>query len=80
MEQGKAVFEAAQKGIGHASKGLAHIKWEELPSRVKEHITNDPKTTAFQLVMLLVTAVPGLVVTPVLGAIGFSSIGPLAGG
>lgn len=76
---GKAVIAWTKATYGHFVNGLEHIKWEELPDKVKDRIIENPKMSAFQATMLLVTFVPGLVVAPALGVLGFSSVGPAAG-
>jgi len=74
-----AAFEKAKQLFGHAVQGLKNVKWEELPDHVKEHIKNNRKMTAFQVATFLVSIIPGLVAGPVLGIMGFSKLGPVAG-
>ena len=75
-ESAKAAFEAAKDVFGNLIEGLEHVTWDQLPKPVKEYIKAHPKLTAAQLVVLVV---PGLVLTPALGALGFTAIGPAAG-
>jgi len=75
----KAAFEAAKKALGYLVNGLQNIHWEDLPGNIKDHIGKNPKMTAFQIVMLIIAFVPGLVVAPALAAMGFGSAGPVAG-
>ncbi|TKA67504.1 hypothetical protein B0A55_08429 [Friedmanniomyces simplex] len=78
-ETAKTAFEYAQKAFGHLVGSLHQIKWDELPKHIQEHIKNNPKMSAFQIVMLIIAVVPGLVVAPTLGMLGFSGSGPVAG-
>lgn len=79
MSQAEAALEAAQQVFGSVVKGLKEVKWQNLPMNTRAHIEKNPKMTAFQIVALLTAVVPGLLAAPVLGAIGFSSLGPVAG-
>ena len=79
MSTAKAAFEGAQDLFGKAVNGLKELKWEDVPAPVRMYIQEHPTLSAVQLAMLLVLTCPGLVVTPLLGWIGFSTIGPVAG-
>lgn len=79
MDAAKDAFEAIQRSVGHLVVGLQELKWEDVPQKAKEHLKNNPKMSAFQALSVLLLLVPGLVVGPVLTAIGFGSAGPLAG-
>lgn len=72
-------FEAAKQLFGKLIGGLEHVSWDQLPESVKNYITDNPKATALQLIFVVVALVPGLVVAPALAALGFGSIGPIAG-
>ncbi|KAK0939584.1 hypothetical protein LTR29_008833 [Friedmanniomyces endolithicus] len=78
-EAARKAFEFAQQAFGHLVSGLRDIKWDELPVHIKEHIKKNPKMSAFQIAMIVMAVVPGLVVAPVLGLLGFGSLGPVAG-
>lgn len=78
-ETGESTFERAKRDFNKFATGLEHVTWDKLPEGVKNHIKKNPKMTAFQVAMLVVALVPGLVIAPVLGAVGFSSVGPVAG-
>lgn len=79
MDAAKDAFEAIQRFVRHLVVGLQKHKWEGVPQKAKEHIKNNPKMSAFQALSMLLLSVPGLVVGPVLAAMGFGSAGPLAG-
>ena len=80
MDQaGKAAFEYVQQAFGHLIHGLQQVNWETLPQHAQDYITNNPKMGACQIIMVIIAVVPGLVVAPALAALGFSSIGPVAG-
>lgn len=79
MDAVKDAFEAIQRFVRHLVVGLQKLKWEDVPPKAKEHIKNNPKMSAFQALFMLLLSVPGLVVGPVLAAMGFGSAGPLAG-
>ncbi|KAK3067667.1 hypothetical protein LTR53_015326 [Teratosphaeriaceae sp. CCFEE 6253] len=80
---GKAAFEYVQNATGHIITALQQIKWEDLSETAKAHITdgitNNPKTTIFQIIMLVLAVVPGVLLTPALTLLGFGSLGPIAG-
>lgn len=78
-DNGQVAFEAAKEKLGHLAEGLKDLKWENIPSAVAEHIKENPKMSALQLVCLLVTVLPSLVAAPALLALGFSSSGPVGG-
>lgn len=79
MDAAKDAFEAIQRFVRHLVVVLQKLKWEDVPQKAKEHIKNNPKMSAFQALSMLLLSVPGLVVGPVLAAMGFGSAGPLAG-
>ena len=79
MPGSQAAFEAAKALYEGAVKGLRDLKWEHVPAPVRKYIEEHPGLGALNLVLLLAITCPGFVVTPVLGWIGFSSIGPVAG-
>lgn len=79
MSGSRAAFEAAKALYENAVRGLRELKWEDVPAPVRKYIQEHPGLSALNLVLLLVITCPGLVVTPMLGWIGFSSIGPVAG-
>jgi hypothetical protein len=72
-------FEATKDKFGSTFPKLRELKWEDVPKGVKEYMKAHPYLTSFQILMLLITCIPGLVAAPVLGAMGFSSLGPVAG-
>ena len=49
------------------------------PWEIKDWIQEHPYQTAFHVVNGVVTIAPGLVTTPLLGLMGFGSLGPKAG-
>lgn len=75
---GEEAFENAKRHFSNFVSGLVST-WNKLSEPVKEHIGKHPTATAFQVVAVSVALVPGLVVAPVLGLMGFSSVGPVAG-
>ena len=77
-EAGKAAFEYTKTAFGHLVTGLQHVKWEDLPAHVRDHIIKNPGITCFQLIMLLLACVPVLVAAPGLAALGFGALGPTA--
>ena len=52
---------------------------ENIPAPVRNHIERNPLLTAVQLVLIILALAPGSIAAPVLGALGFSSVGPVAG-
>ncbi|KAK5703974.1 hypothetical protein LTR97_002987 [Elasticomyces elasticus] len=72
----KAAFEMVQKLFGHLISGLKNVRWEDLPQGTRDHIANNPKMCAVQIVMVLTAVVPGLVMAPGLAALGFGALGP----
>ena len=79
MDNSKSPFETAKQRFGGVVGGLKNLKWESIPEPARKYIEAHPKLTALQVVLVLLTLCPGLVVAPVLGFLGFSSIGPVAG-
>lgn len=75
----KALFEACKKTFGRFVPGLEDLEFEQLGPMIIDYLQAHPYMTSFQVVMLLVTAVPGLVATPALLAMGFGPLGPVAG-
>lgn len=75
----RVLFEKTKQTFGHLVTGLQELEWDQLPPAVIKYIQDNPKTTAFQLACLLVVAMPSLVATPGLFALGFSPTGPMAG-
>ena len=75
----KAAFDAAKELFGKAIGRFENVTWDNLPEPVKAYITAHPKATAVQIILAVVMFVPGLVLTPALGALGFTAIGPAAG-
>lgn len=80
MDNGKNSLEAAKQQFGDKINGLKNLTWEHIPAPVRNHIERHPHLTAVQLILILLTLAPGLIVAPTLGVLGFSSIGPVAGG
>lgn len=79
MDEARAAFEQIQANFGSLVAGLSDIKWEDLPANVTTHIANNSKMSAVGLLSFLIVAVPGLVAGPALAALGFGSVGPVAG-
>jgi hypothetical protein len=79
MDNGNNSLEAAKQQFGDKINGLKNLKWEHIPAPVRGYIERHPHLTAIQLVLILLTLAPGLIVAPALGVLGFSSIGPVAG-
>ena len=79
MDAAKQAFEAAKPYFGSAANALQNLKWEDVPEPVRQYIAAHPYLTAAQLALVLPTFFPGLFAVPVLGWLGFSSIGPVAG-
>lgn len=72
-------FEAAKEAFASLAQGLRHIHWEHLPSWVRNYIVEQPGLTAARTICLVILAVPAIVTMPLLGALGFTSLGPAAG-
>lgn len=73
-------FEDVKRTFAHLVDGLGDLEWNKLPELVQEHIKNNPKMTAFQVVTLLVPlGGPGLVYGPVLKGLGMAKVGTAAG-
>ena len=79
MDAAKQAFEAAKPYFGNAANALQNLKWEDVPEPVRNYIAAHPYLTAAQLALVLPTFFPGLFAVPVLGWLGFSSIGPVGG-
>ncbi|KAK5128997.1 hypothetical protein LTR85_000330 [Meristemomyces frigidus] len=86
-EAAEAAFETArmeaQKVPGHLATWVKNVEWADLPNqvkdRIKDHIKEHPKMTACRIVLIIAAFAPGLIVSPALGLLGFSSVGPVAG-
>ncbi|KAK5133114.1 hypothetical protein LTR08_008138 [Meristemomyces frigidus] len=76
--KGDATFEAAKAASTHLISGLKHVTWNPLPEPVQANISAPPKATALQTILGVVAFVPGLAMSPVFGALGFTGIGPAA--
>lgn len=76
----REVFETAKATFSRSIIGLKDLHWERLPPTVLDYLRANPGISAFQLVCLLVTALPGLVAMPAVFGLGFGSSGPMAGG
>ncbi|RMY40337.1 hypothetical protein D0864_16276 [Hortaea werneckii] len=72
-------FEAAKEAFASLAQGLRHIHWEDLPSWICNYIVEQPGLTAAQIICLVILAVPAIVTMPLLGALGFTNLGPAAG-
>ncbi|KAI6790812.1 hypothetical protein KC332_g17716 [Hortaea werneckii] len=72
-------FEAAKEAFASLAQGPRHIHWEDLPGWVRNYIVEHPGLTAAQTICLIVLAVPATITMPLLGALGFTSLGPAAG-
>ena len=57
---------------------IVGIEYSDLPGNVKEWIKEHPYQTAFYIVNGIAFIAPGLVATPLLGLMGFGSLGPRA--
>lgn len=79
MSAAQVAFESTQALYGRAVQGLRDLRWQDVPQPVRAFIEEHPALSAVQLLMLLVLTCPGLVATPLLGMVGFSSVGPVAG-
>ncbi|KAF2719450.1 hypothetical protein K431DRAFT_305193 [Polychaeton citri CBS 116435] len=55
---------------------LKQVKWEDVPDAIKERIRENPKMTIFQVFALIL---PAVLTGPLLGLLGFSATGPVAG-
>ncbi|KAK4548338.1 hypothetical protein LTR36_010208 [Oleoguttula mirabilis] len=77
-ETAKATLEVAKQTFGKLIGGLEHVTWDNLPESVKEYMRAHPTLTAIQIIVVIIALVPGLIVAPALGAIGFGSMGPAA--
>ena len=79
MDAAKHAFEAAKRYFGNVPSTLQNLKWEDVPEPVRNYIAAHPYLTAAQLALVLPALFPGLLAAPVLGWLGFSSIGPVGG-
>ncbi|KAI7233590.1 hypothetical protein KC330_g5278 [Hortaea werneckii] len=74
-----ATFEAAKATFASLAQGLRHTQGEDLPGWVRNYIVEHAGLTAAQIICLVILAVPAIVTVPLLGALGFTSLGPAAG-
>lgn len=65
--------------LGRTVGGLATVKREQLSNDLKKYIRANRRMTGAQLVVILAAIVPHLIAGPAFTAMGFSSIGPVAG-
>ncbi|KAI6813339.1 hypothetical protein KC367_g2994 [Hortaea werneckii] len=75
-------FEAAKESFASLAQGLRHTQWEDLPGWVRNYIVEHPGLTAAQIIWPVILAVPAIITMPtmpLLGALGFTSLGPAAG-
>ncbi|OTA24268.1 hypothetical protein BTJ68_13740 [Hortaea werneckii EXF-2000] len=72
-------FEAAKESFASHAQGLRHTQLEDLPGWVRNYIVEHPGLTAAQIICLVILAVPAIITMPLLGALGFTSLGPAAG-
>ena len=79
MDSPKAAFEAAKALFGSGVGGLQNLRWEDVSKPARRYIEENPRLTAAQVILVLLTTCPGLVVLPALGWLGFGAIGPVAG-
>ncbi|KAK0282246.1 hypothetical protein LTR35_000653 [Friedmanniomyces endolithicus] len=77
-EAGETAFEHALDFFGHLISGLLQIVWD-LPRQYREDFNRNPDLSSLQILLLTIAAVPGLVVVPVLGLLGFGRRGPIGG-
>ncbi|KAK1825143.1 hypothetical protein LTR12_000432 [Friedmanniomyces endolithicus] len=77
-EAGKTAFEHALDVFGHLISGLLRIVWD-LPRQYREDFNINPDLSSFQILLLTIASVPGLVLVPVLGLLGFGRLGPIGG-
>ena len=68
-----------QEKFREAQEDVLAIDYEHLPTDVTDWIIAHPYQTAFHVVGGVVFFAPGLVSTPLLGALGWTSVGPRAG-
>lgn len=73
------VFENAKHKFGDLIHDFQNVEWEKLPEAAKEHIRRNPRMTAVQIALTLVTLCSGLVAGPGLLLSGFGRLGPVAG-
>jgi hypothetical protein len=69
----------AQEKFREAQDGVFAIDYKRLPTNVKDWIIAHPYQTTFHVVGGVVFFAPGLVSTPLLVMLGWTSIGPRAG-
>ncbi|KAI7141530.1 hypothetical protein KC343_g3502 [Hortaea werneckii] len=72
-------FEAAKQAFASLAQGPRHIHWEDLPGWVRNYIVEHPGLTAAQIIWPVILAAPAIITMPLLGALGFTSLGPAAG-
>ena len=70
----------AQAKFHEAQDGILAVDFKSLPADVGDWIKAHPYQTAFHVVGGVVVFAPGLVTGPVLGLLGWTSVGPRAGG
>lgn len=79
MDDARARFEAARVMFGSLVSGLRDLKWDDIPQPAKQFISANSCITAVQVILVLLWFCPGLVASPALALMGFSSAGPIAG-
>lgn len=74
VESAKEVVENHPQFSGN----LADISWDEIPETAKNWVCGNPQAFVV-LILVLIAIIPGLLVSPALGVLGFGSLGPVGG-
>lgn len=69
----------AADGLNEAKDQLIAIEYSKLPQEVLDWMKEHPHQTVFHVVSGVVFFAPGVIATPLLGWLGFSASGPVAG-
>lgn len=76
--RGKALVETLKQHLGAFVKGLTDLRWQDIPAGAKEYIQEHPGLTAVQVLAVSPVVSPWLVASPLLAALGFGNLGPIA--
>lgn len=79
MSTSKSFVEASKAGYEATSKAIQSVKVDHIPAAVGNYVRNHPYSTATGVILAVPMMLPASVAVPVLGGLGFSSTGPVAG-
>ncbi|WRT68989.1 uncharacterized protein IL334_005971 [Kwoniella shivajii] len=77
--QVKAQFEGYKSQCEEVSEDFYSMKWEDIPTIIKNYIKEHPYETAFHVVNGVAFFAPGGIWGPALRGLGFTKLGPAAG-